>query len=140
MIPVDSVSGVDLYSRAKKFVAVNFNSGKAVTQLNDDNTKTGIGKGITTTLVNPGLGTRVPIKVDYTFTIQCKDNRYKYSITDFLIENSTAIKTTLEDEGWQKKKGPRKMWGEIEQQLYSDMNGLIVLLKKSMIEDNSKDW
>jgi len=140
VVQLDSVSAANLYSRAKKFVAINFNSGKAVTQLNDDNTKTVIGKGVTTALVNPGIGTHVPINVDYTFTIQCKDNRYKYSITDFLVENSTSAKTALEDDAWQKKKMGRKMFSQIEQHVYSSMTELQALLKKSMAEDNSKDW
>lgn len=140
VVSVDNTSADDLYSRAKKFVAINFKSGKAVTQLNDDNSKTVVGKGVATMKIKISIGSPVYQPMDYTFTIQCKDNRYKYVISDFLFYNTGDLKTTkaLEDESyWLKNKRAEKMWLDIKEQTTEQMNSLISLLKKSMTENNN---
>ncbi|MEO6136651.1 MAG: DUF4468 domain-containing protein [Ginsengibacter sp.] len=140
IVNVDSSSKDDLYSRAKKFVAINFKSGKAVTQLNDDNSKTVVGKGVETMKIKISIGSPVYQPMDYTFTILCKDNRYKYVISDFLFYNTGDLNTTkaLEDESyWLKNKQSKKMWLDIKHQTTKQMNSLIALLKKSMTEDNN---
>lgn len=75
VVNIDSTSAATLYSRAKLFIANSFVSAKDVVQLADDDTKTVVCKGAYET---NGLGS-----VKFKLTIQCKDNRYRYTITDF---------------------------------------------------------
>lgn len=141
VVNVENKSADDLYSSAKKFIAINFKSGKAVTQLNDENSKTVVGKGSMTAKLKISIGSPVYAPIDYTFTISCKDNKYKYSITDFLFYNTGDLRSTkaLEDESyWTKRRETRKWWPDIKQQIYEQMNVLVELLKKSMLENN--DW
>jgi hypothetical protein len=142
VVNVDSASANDLYSKAKKFVAINFVNAKEVTQLDDDNSKTVIGKGITTVLVNVGIGSLVPVNVKYTFVIQAKDNRYKYSIKNFLFHNTDYTTVALEDESyWYKRKISRKMWPDVKRQIYQNMDIMITALRKNMsFSESTKDW
>lgn len=141
VVKAENSSAEDLYSNAKKFIALKFKSGKEVTQLNDENSKTVVGKGSMTVKLKISIGSPVYSPVDYTFTISCKDNKYRYSITDFLFYNTGDLRTTkeLEDERyWTKNRETKKWWPDVKQQIFEEVNGLVILLKKSMNEN--KDW
>jgi hypothetical protein len=141
VVNVDSASADDLYSNAKKFVAVHFVSGKAVTQLNDDNSKTVVGKGVMQVSIKPGFGKAIPVNVKYTFTIQAKDGRYKYAIGNFLFHNTETTTVTLEDESyWNQKKLARKIWADVKMQIYAHSSELVSLLKKDMASSKTENW
>lgn len=142
VIHVDSVSAANLFSRAQKFVAVNSNSLEPITQLNDDNDKLTVGKGTMTAFMYNSFGNLNSItNVDYTITVQCKDNRYKYTISNFLVYVPDSIRIALEDESyWNKRRWAKRMWSDTKQEIYSKMKTVIGLLKNSMASDSTKDW
>ena len=86
VVKVDSITANELFSNAKLFIAKKFNSGKSVTQLNDEDSHTLLIKGLL--VVKPI--SKLPYSFSYikefqspfTFSIECKDNRYRYSIED----------------------------------------------------------
>ena len=145
VINVDSASSDKLYSNAKIFVALTFKSGKAVTQLNDDNTKTVVGNGITSVKLKISIGSPVYTDVAYSFTIQCKDNRYRYSITDFFFYNTGdgSSRKALEDNSYfDKNKISRRFFKSISEQINADMKDLISRLLNYMSSNTlaTKSW
>lgn len=83
VIKVDSATTDALYSRAKIAVNTIFKSGKDATQIQDEQAKQIIVKGNIEPVINDGLMLRSFGHIWFSLTIQCKDGRYKYSITDF---------------------------------------------------------
>lgn len=145
VVNVDSASADKLYSNAKMFVALSFKSGKDVTQLNDDAGKTVIGSGNTPTTLNVGFGTSVASAVKFTFIIQCKDNRYKYSISEFQYYNTGDRSSTkaLEDKSYfDKNKTGRRFFRSLSEQISVSMKSLLTQLTTFMSSENkkTKDW
>jgi hypothetical protein len=88
VVEVNNMSKDDLYLASLEWVNKTFNSGKTVTQTTDKEGGLIIGKALSSTLTYNNLG----IKMDggrfsYTFSIYCKDNKFK-----FVIENITYNK------------------------------------------------
>jgi hypothetical protein len=141
VVNVDTATADKLYSNAKLFVAYAFKSGKDVTQLNDDLSKTVIGKGATKVFIKFAIGPPVPTYVRFTMTIQSKDGRYRYLINDFLYYNTvdgTSTKELEDEKYWGKNKMSRRVWASVKNQIYTDISLLVIDLKKQMTA--SKDW
>jgi hypothetical protein len=146
VVNVDSANADKLYSRAKIFIVDAFKSGKDVTQLNDDASKTVIGKGIIQISFKSLIGSADKKLVNFKLTIQCKDGRYKYTLTNFVLEmigpnyNDSA---PLEDEERIKKHMlGKKQTAELFDQLNEKIKALITNLKNTMAGKTSstKDW
>jgi hypothetical protein len=135
VVSVDSVSKDALYSRAKTFVASAFNSSTDVTKLDDPATSTLITKGFLPRIyLNPFNRTQGG-HVQFTFTIQAKDGRYRYSVKDLQhIETGTGLVVSggpLESE--KPAKGmSKKSWRHIKKESHSQITGFIDELKKTM--------
>ena len=136
VVKVDSASSDKLYSNAKLFIVEAFRSGKDVTQLNDDNTKTVAGSGNDEIVTKGFMGSAIDKRVKFRILIQCKDGRYKYTINNFEVSflSEMVNKTVdLEDEkGFRNKYLTKKQTAELYKILNSDMHTLIVDLKKYM--------
>lgn len=143
VVKVDSASADALYSRAKVALAKLFVSGKDVSQVNDDNAKQVVGKGFTECITSDGMMKRNFGKIWFVLTIQCKDGRYKYTITDFEQE-STAWPYTLGALEQEKVKLITKnTWNRIRSYTADQMTTLIADLKKIMsnaANSNSSNW
>jgi hypothetical protein len=87
VVRIDSISANDLYTRAKFALTKIFRSAKDVTQFDDKENNQVIAKGLTyvkmKNIFNPAAGI-----VRFSFQIQCKDGRYKYTISDCIHEKS----------------------------------------------------
>jgi hypothetical protein len=84
-----SLKSAELYARARAWFAVTYRSGKDVIQLEDKENGKLIGKGAikyTSRVFVGSEGTKGWIY--YTITIQIKDGRYKYELTDFIHEGN----------------------------------------------------
>lgn len=88
VVSVDSATQETLYSRARLFVANAFTSATDVTKLEDAVTSTIITKGIMKVPINPNKKS-VRTFVKFKFTIQCKDDRYKYSVSELYHEDNS---------------------------------------------------
>lgn len=84
IVSVDSVSQKALFSRSKLFVANAFVSAKDVTSLDDLETSTVITKGNIPWYYTNGFGSTPGGTVSFKFTIQCKEGRYRYSVSNFV--------------------------------------------------------
>jgi hypothetical protein len=136
VVKVDSVDAGTLYSRAKLFIANAFVSAQDVTQLADENTKTVVCKGNMTAAVG-GV-------VRFTLTIQCKDGRYRFSLTDFYhsFESKNMSGGNLENEkpacgGFNMI---RSQWAKIKNRFHDDASTLITAMKTSLQSTKTSEW
>lgn len=84
VVNVSDADAQALYSRAKLFIAKAFVSGKAVTQLNDDDAKQIVANGNFVPVIKLMMGGAGDYgRVHFSITLQCKDGKYRYSITGF---------------------------------------------------------
>jgi hypothetical protein len=147
-IPVDSVTkkitytGVvqqpgtkdTLYNRALHWCSTFFKNAQDVTKIRDK--ESGKVQGIARfKLYNAPLkdGTKTDGgEVSYTFTIENKDNKYRYKITDLNMK-STSYQPL---EKWMNKKDPyyTPQWDDYLVQVDKYMQDFIKSLKKGMVE------
>jgi len=138
VVSVDSAKAADLFSRSKLYITNAFKSGKDVTQLVDDETKTIVGKGVLKIYINAGLGIMWDVYVHFKTTIQCRDGRYKYSLTEFEAELIGGSTDALEEE--KPKSYTKKMWASLKEQTNSTINEMIIDLKKQMSSTKNDAW
>lgn len=84
VVEVDSLSQKQIFNLSKEWFAHSFNSAQHVIQY--DNAEEGkvIGKGTFKYKGKPMVsGTAATGPVTFTITIEAKDNKYKYTLTDF---------------------------------------------------------
>lgn len=137
VVTTDSVNAGTLYSRARLFVANAFNSASDVTKLEDGNTTTIVTKALMPrNFINP-LNKSHGGRVAFKFTIQCKDGRYRYSVTDFVHEdriNSSFTGGALEND--KPACGglymPRKSWEKIKTETAAHAERFIAEMKATM--------
>ncbi len=85
VIALDSVSSENLYNRARLFVSNNYKSSKTVTDLSDEKSSTIIIKAHIITYFKAWAGGKFPVGgFNYTLKVYCKENRYKYEISNFI--------------------------------------------------------
>lgn len=149
VISVDSAGSSTLYSRARLFVANAFNSSTDVTKLEDASTGTIVTKGLLPrNYINPfnkGQGGHVSFKL----TIQCKDGRYRYSVTDFVHQDRLHSSFTggpLENERPQcgTFNMPRKSWEKIKSETAARVERFVAEMKATMngstVFSANDDW
>jgi len=136
VVNIDSATAQNLYSRAKLFVADVYKSSKDVTQLNDDVAKTilikpNIKNHIKSFLVNDNWG-----YTSYQIFIECKDNKYRYTISGFYHHAPSSINNYLRDGGILYKNSPKgysdKIWAQITLQAKNEIDVIIDLMQKFM--------
>lgn len=144
VVSADSVSATTLYSNAKLFIANAFVSAKNVTQLEDENSNTIVVKGL---FILPLKN--MPYSFSYlkTFTtnfklqIQAKDNKYKYTLSDFVVQDN-PVKSGDLSLPYEKAKGElaqkqhKKVWDNMKQTTYDYVTDFILNLKKNMINNS----
>lgn len=141
VINVDSETSETLYSHAKMFLVDAFKSGKDVTQLNDDISKTVAGTGAIKIILRGTSGSQY---VTFKINIQCKDGRYRYDFSRFqydLVYNGDQY-FDLEDSKMIKRNMVGKQYEQAMQQISDGMKDLIENLKKHMASESNhtKDW
>jgi len=137
VVQSDSFPASQLYSNARLWFAETFKSANDVIQLADENTKTLVGHGSTTFLMHGLFGSRTESGfITYSVKIECKDGRYKYSITDFVLKQPNWT-YTVED-----YKGTAAQEDNLYSQVQDIGEGLATTLKAKMKSSiNSKeDW
>lgn len=139
VIPVENATAQDLYSRARLFIADVYKSGKDVMQLNDDAAKIVVGNGAAEIIYQESLGPKRSGFARYQIKIECKDNRYRYTIDGLTFK---FVVSTGYDE-WPfiipKKPGyvSKKSWYNIQESTDIQIKRVIGLLKKAMNTSNS---
>jgi len=92
VVTVEGVAADELYARAHAWIATTYASAKDVIQLADKDTGRIIAKG---SLPNSYMGAAAWF--DHTLTIEVKEGRFRYSLTDFAFDNG-HWSAPLEDE------------------------------------------
>lgn len=141
VVTVDSSKSTDLYSNGKLFIAETFVSGKDVTQLEDESAKVIIGKGNFRIRLPKSL---VPFDgvVKIRIKIECKDNKYKYTIDNIILNYQSGTARPYGDWSFKSNKPidlSKKQWAQIIQQADSGVKSLIEKLKEKMGK-KPQDW
>jgi hypothetical protein len=144
ILNVDSVPAQILYSRVKLFIAENFKSAKTVIQLDDAETKTIVVKGgVIPYIKNAFAGRTYGISM-FTLKIQCKDNKYKYTLSDIYHEK---VSSDEHSGGSFENDKPacgtaflnNKAWHKIKDNSIEQINSLIALMKVQVSSKNIKE-
>ena len=131
VVNLDStISKNEIYSKVKEWVAINYKQAKDVIQMDDKEAGKIIVKGNfpITYYMNEAW-------IYHTLTIEIKDGRYRYTLTDLIFENN-QWSSPLEDK--------KKFWGQ-QKKLYTQVtencDKIIASLKSSaMIEKEDDNW
>lgn len=143
VVTVDSASKLDLYLRAKEWLAQYYNSSKDVIQVDEKEQGMIYGRGAFQIYIQQ-LGAVNFGHVNYDIKIDVKDGRYKYRITNFVHDNTyakngIACGGILENEkpacGWQMF---TKDWNSLKAQSYNKTLSVIKSLKTFMAETSKK--
>ncbi len=141
VVQQDTTSKEDLYSRARTWAEVTFNSAKDVIQMGDKETGTLIVKAaLPVTYRVLGMNDNGG-HINYTLTIEVKPGRYRYSIDGIqhILPNGTLGLTyeelkTSEQTGYYKRLNDNYIY-----QIEEHLDELIESLKVSMLSPRS-DW
>lgn len=83
VVEVDNKSSAELFDQAKIWIINSYNSPKRVIEIEDKDLGTIVAKGVIGVNAR-ALGIEKPFGyVEYKFTINVKDGRYRYRLTDF---------------------------------------------------------
>lgn len=151
VVPVHDVAKDELYTRARVWFAKTFKSANHVIQMEDKENGILIGKAAMK-VYHKAMVTHYHGLINYTVTIQVKDGRFKYSISDF---NHTASGATATNEDY----GPceemintkhntmgvshQSIYNQYFKQIKLEMEGLSNDIKTSLAKpatDTSDDW
>lgn len=129
IVPADSLSKNELYSKINEWFAKSYNSATDVIQLNSKEDGKIIGKGIfILTVIHRynNINTPVTIKIPYILSIYIKDNKFKYELTSFNVATEMG-QFPLESYGTDKEKmkGELKKTFKNENQLENKVQELI---------------
>jgi len=126
VITVPNTNSQELYSRAKLWLAMTYRSAQDVIQLDDPDNGKIVAKGTFSIVyyMNSAF-------IRHTLIIEIKDNRYRYTVTDFIFDNN-YWSAPLEDD--KKFTGQKK---KLFNQLYAKVNDLINGMKTSMEKANT---
>lgn len=86
IVKADSLTAKQLYHRAKLFFSETFKSAKAVIDLDDPESFTIVGKGILIAKVMTPIGIASDMHIGVTMRIECKDGRFRYSISNIMVK------------------------------------------------------
>ncbi len=141
VVQADTLNAKALYSNAKLFIANAFVSAKNVTQLEDENSNTIVVKGL---FILPLKN--MPYSFSYleSFTttfklqIQTKDNRYRYTLSDFIVQDNPVESGDLslpyeKAKGELAQKQHKKVWDNMKTSAYNFVTAFIGDMKKQMI-------
>ena len=142
VIEVKETSQKELNNRAKSWFAKTFRSSQEVIQMNEDSQL--IGKGFYTIRAGgTGLG-GYDMQVWITITIQFKENRYRYLISDFIGKTEGQYATELPIENWNNKWKNQKSRDKRNAKVYPEVNigvqKIIESLEKEMNSNLNSDW
>lgn len=145
---VDSTSSDNLYSRAKMCIAESFKSAKDVVQNDDAFTKQILIKGNIKADYSWNPLAVCPGFINFTMTVFCKDNRYKYSVKpeNHLFGIGCKVSGTGGGSLLNEKPScgtfnmPKSYWIDIKSKANKEFRVFIEKFKKEMQVDKSNDW
>ncbi len=136
VVDIPDTKADELYNRSKLWFVDFFRSSEHVIEMDSQDLGVIVGNGLTSIYQEP-LGIEVETKVHFTVKIETKENRARYTLTNFAMTNSTndrvPIETFFSERYMFKKNGKpykasliwhEKFLQEISSIEYSIQNGL----------------
>jgi len=148
VVKVDSAPADVLYSRAKMSIAQSFKSAKNVIQNDDQVNKQILLKGNISADYSWNPLAVCPAHIDFTMTVFCKDNRYKFSIkpsehifgVGCKISGSGGGNLLNEKPDCGTFNMPKSYWNEIKSNANAEFLMFIESFKKKMLTSTDNDW
>ena len=142
VVEVKGSSKEELNQRAKSWFAKTFKSSQDVIQM--DEISQLIGKGFYTIRAGgSGLG-GYDMEIWITITLQFKDGRYRFTITDFIGKTQGQYADELPLEDWNNKWKNQKSRDKRNSKVYPEVNtgiqNIIGSLKDEMNSNLNDDW
>lgn len=138
VIKIDSVNAAQLYAKAKIWIADEFRSAKDVIQFDDKELHTVIVKGVDQFYIKGLVGNNEPAGwINFSMKIECKDEKYKYTISDFVIESTWGTKRIEDYKGTKGQK--QNAYKQVNDIAVSLAAGLEKAMNKTVLS-NASDW
>lgn len=143
VVNIDSTNKDVLFSRAKRWVAENFNSAQTVIQNEDKDAGSLIMKaGFSYMQVVPL--SKFDAFMHYTFSLSFKDGKFKYDLTSFYPEcdnrNYPNMTEDLEPNKQFKDAFGKKGWAKTKELIAEKMPKMVDSLIAYMKTDKTKEW
>lgn len=141
--PRDSLTADQLYLYTRRWVVDQYKSGKDVTQMDDPANKEVIARGWFPALWNVTFYAPTEIQVWHTISIQCRDGRFKYEVTDFSIKwfvgapYSTWYDSPIEEWNRAREKNVVKVYEQVHLKVAEMLRSLSDAIAEGAAE---KDW
>lgn len=133
VVTVDSSNNKqELYSRAREWFAKVYNSAQNVIQMDDKESGKIVGKALMTVYFKWLGASREGGYINYTLSVQLKNGRYKYEITDFYHTGGVDYPDYGSCESMMKSKHQKKVFNGFLIQLDNNIKALVLNLKESM--------
>lgn len=137
----DSTTAQELYMRALRWFSATYGSAKDVIQVNSPENNEVSGKGFFT-INGRSMSAESQLDIWQSISIQCKDGRYRYTITDVRVRY--WLQNTYTDESipeyLDRAFNGAKYRTKIEGQVLDRMTELLSDLRHSMSNRTNKDW
>lgn len=158
VVQVEGLSAEEIYAKARSWVATTFNSANDVTQLAENNKI--VLKAVEEYDFKLNGMTGSHNRVNYTFTVECRDGRYKMSVTNMILTSRiTTIQYNPKIEPMDfgiltdaptndapagmgaaaTKKQCEKIWTAAKVRMETVILGMAASLSESMAVDQSED-
>lgn len=138
VVSVPEATASQLYGKAKLFFANTFNSSKSVIQSDDPGNTTIIGKGSIVNKEDQGYG---GIYFNFTLKIQTKDGKYRYTISDIVLDMTglAPMKSTIEESI---ERGTQKGLSKTDaaKSYYEKFSPLIEKMKQQITISSDDNW
>lgn len=145
IVSIPTKNKVEIYRRAKRWIAKNYTSANAVIQLDDPDGGEIIGKGIHTHQWGVTIYSYTDVNVHHLLRIQCKDEKARITYTDFKIsyfiqpdKTRPAQEVQADLEPWCQNRKANK--AKFLYRFDKHMNNVISDLKKSLENGETSDW
>jgi hypothetical protein len=145
VVEVENTSKLELYNRAKRWFIHTYKSGKDVIQLDDKDNVEIVGKGFFEETWMVTFYGGINVNVWQTITLQMKDGKYKYIISDFYMKyiappsqytSASNIEAPLEVWNKGRDSNNKKFYPKIE----TNVKLLIKSLEKAMSTPIDENW
>jgi hypothetical protein len=148
VVSIENVSKNELYDRAKSWFAETYKSAKDVIQMDDKEAGKLIGKGNFRYDSKVFSGsTQTTGWISYTITLQVKDNKYRYEITNFRHDGNGdydfGLITSSENCPYEMKSTFKnwrdKVWKDIKSTIAPNADDIVLSLTSYMNKQAKKD-
>jgi hypothetical protein len=142
VVTVEGAPAETLYSQARQWFAIAFKSANNVLQMDDPTSGILIGKGYTTINVMGSLGSgTVEMGMYFQISVQVRDGRFKYNITDITYQNPGTVAVACEllitgDRYYKRNGEPRPVNKSYRESTIAEVNSIAASLTSRMRSQN----